>query len=61
MTIYPITRFLLEMVRTDERPVLGTGMTISQNGSLLVLVGATALWFYILRRPPGKAFGGHCS
>ena len=61
MTIYPITRFLLEMVRTDERPVFGTGMTISQNGSLLVLIGAIALWFYILRRPPGRAFGGHCS
>ena len=61
MTIYPITRFLLEMVRTDERPVFGTGLTISQNGSLLVLIGAIALWFYILRRPPGKAFGGHCS
>ena len=61
MTIYPITRFLLEMVRTDESAVFGTGMTISQNGSLLVLIGATALWIYILRRPPGTAFGAEAA
>ena len=51
LTIYPITRFLLEMIRTDEAPVFGTGMSISQNVSLLLLLAAVALWAYILRRP----------
>jgi phosphatidylglycerol:prolipoprotein diacylglycerol transferase len=57
ISIYPITRFLLEIIRTDESPVFGTGLTISQNISLLMLICAAALWFYILRRPPGRAFG----
>ncbi len=46
MSIYPVTRFLIEGLRTDEGPVLGTGMSISQNVSLLMLICAAALWFY---------------
>jgi phosphatidylglycerol:prolipoprotein diacylglycerol transferase len=57
ITVYPITRFLLEIVRTDEPPIFGTGLTISQNVSLVVLLCGMGLWFCILRRPPGKAFG----
>ena len=58
ITLYPITRFLLEMIRTDEaKNVFGTDMTISQNVSLAVLVGAAALWFHILRRPRRKTWG----
>ncbi|OHB69450.1 MAG: hypothetical protein A2V70_02825 [Planctomycetes bacterium RBG_13_63_9] len=56
LSIYPVARFLLEMIRTDESPVFHTGMSISQNASLLLLVCAAALWFYILRQPAGKAF-----
>ncbi len=56
LTIYPVTRFVLEIIRTDERPVFGTGLTISQNVSLLMLLGAAGFWFYILGRPPGTAF-----
>jgi phosphatidylglycerol:prolipoprotein diacylglycerol transferase len=56
LSIYPVTRFLLEIIRTDERSVFGTGMTISQNVSLLLLVVAAATWFYVLRKPPGRAF-----
>jgi phosphatidylglycerol---prolipoprotein diacylglyceryl transferase len=56
ITIYPITRFLLEVIRTDESPVFGTGLSISQNISLLVLVGAVALWCYLLRQPRGLTF-----
>jgi phosphatidylglycerol:prolipoprotein diacylglycerol transferase len=52
---YPVCRFLLEIVRTDESPIFGTGLTISQNISLLVLICAAGLWFYILRRPPDGA------
>jgi phosphatidylglycerol---prolipoprotein diacylglyceryl transferase len=57
ITVYPITRFLVEMIRTDEAAIFGTGLTISQNVSLLILLLAAALWYYVLRRPPHKAFG----
>jgi phosphatidylglycerol:prolipoprotein diacylglycerol transferase len=56
LTIYPVTRFLLEIIRTDESAIFGTGLSISQNVSLLVMLGAAALWFHILRRPRGIAF-----
>ncbi len=51
MTIYSITRFLEEIIRIDETSVFGTGLSISQNVSLLVLAGSVALWIYILRQP----------
>jgi len=56
LSTYPILRFFIEHLRTDEAAVFGTGMSISQNVSLLVLVCAAALWYYILRRPCGLAF-----
>ena len=33
--------------------MLGTGLTISQNVSLLLLLCAAAVWFYVLRQPRG--------
>jgi hypothetical protein len=56
LTLYPITRFLIEMIRTDEPPIFGTGMTISQNVSLIFLVSAVALWVSILLKPRGTVF-----
>jgi phosphatidylglycerol:prolipoprotein diacylglycerol transferase len=56
MSIYPITRFYIESLRTDEAAVFGTGMSISQNVSVLLILCATALWLYVLRRPRGLAF-----
>ncbi|HVT29663.1 MAG TPA: prolipoprotein diacylglyceryl transferase family protein [Lacipirellulaceae bacterium] len=53
LTIHPITRFLLEIIRTDEPPVFGTGMTISQNVSLGLLACGGVLWWYLSRRPRG--------
>jgi len=58
LSLYPIARFLLEMIRTDESPVFA-GLTISQNISLLLLICGAGLWLYILRQPPGKAFAAH--
>jgi phosphatidylglycerol:prolipoprotein diacylglycerol transferase len=52
ISIYPITRFLIESLRSDEAAIFGTGMSISQNVSIVLLLGAAALWFYILRQPP---------
>jgi phosphatidylglycerol:prolipoprotein diacylglycerol transferase len=56
LTLYPINRFLMELIRTDEPGVLGTGLTIGQVVSLLLLALAIALWVFILRRPKGRAF-----
>jgi phosphatidylglycerol:prolipoprotein diacylglycerol transferase len=53
LTIHPITRFLLEVIRTDEPAVFGTGLSISQNISLALLAGAAMLWWYLSRQPPG--------
>ena len=61
MTIYPVTRFLLEIIRTDEGSLFSTGMTISQNVSIAILLAITALWIVVLRQPknsPGAA-GDH--
>jgi phosphatidylglycerol---prolipoprotein diacylglyceryl transferase len=50
-TIYPITRFLMEIIRTDEGPVFGTTLSISQNISLLILAGVGIFWWYLSRQP----------
>ncbi len=59
LTLLPITRFMLEIIRTDEPAVFGTGLSISQNVSVLVLAAAIALWAWILTRPAGTAFPRH--
>jgi phosphatidylglycerol:prolipoprotein diacylglycerol transferase len=56
LTLYPVTRFLLEIIRTDEPGVFGTGLTIAQIVSLIGLVCAAAFWAWIWMRPPGTAF-----
>ena len=56
VTIYPVTRFFIETLRTDEAAISGTGMSISQNVSLLILACAAGLWFYVLRQPKGTAY-----
>jgi phosphatidylglycerol:prolipoprotein diacylglycerol transferase len=58
-TIYPITRFLMEVIRTDEPAVLSTGLTISQNISLAILIGAGIFWVYLRRQPPSVAWPIH--
>ena len=37
LVVYPVTRFLLEILRGDETGQFGTGLTISQCFSLLLL------------------------
>jgi phosphatidylglycerol:prolipoprotein diacylglycerol transferase len=53
LTIHPITRFLLEIIRIDEPAVFGTGLSISQNISLAILVLALGLWWHLSRQPSG--------
>lgn len=59
LTAHPISRFLLEMIRNDEAAVFGTGLSISQNISLIFLLLAAALWYHIARRPPGRVWFAH--
>ena len=61
LSIYPVTRFFIEFLRSDEAAVLGTGLSIGQCVSLLLLVFTAGLWFYILRRPKGMAFSANIS
>ena len=51
LSIYPIQRIFEESLRTDELPIFGTGMTISQNVSILTLAAAVAVWIFVLRSP----------
>lgn len=53
---YAVTRFTLEVIRTDEGAIGGTGMTISQNVSVAMLIGALALTAYLWRAPRGTSF-----
>lgn len=50
MVTYPVTRFFIEHLRGDES-ALATGMTISQNISIGLLVCGLAFWAWLSRRP----------
>lgn len=52
LTLHPLSRILLEAIRIDEPPALGTPLSISQLVSLVLLVAAAGLWWWILRQPP---------
>jgi phosphatidylglycerol:prolipoprotein diacylglycerol transferase len=56
LMIYPISRFLEEIIRTDEQAVFGTGLSISQNISLAVFVSGIGLWFYLSKQPARVAW-----
>jgi phosphatidylglycerol---prolipoprotein diacylglyceryl transferase len=51
LTLHPISRFLIEIIRTDEPAVLGTAWSISQNLSLSFLLAAAGVWWYLSRQP----------
>jgi phosphatidylglycerol:prolipoprotein diacylglycerol transferase len=53
LTITPITRFLLEEIRTDESGMFGTRFSISQLISIAAIVGAAILWAFVMRQPTG--------
>jgi len=56
LTIYPISRFLMECIRVDEPGIWGTPLTGAQFLSLGLLASVCGLWAFLLRRPAGKAF-----
>jgi prolipoprotein diacylglyceryltransferase len=53
LSIHPVTRFLLEIIRTDEPSVFGTGLSISQNISVLLLAVGVGIWWYLSHRAAG--------
>lgn len=53
MACYAIHRFVNEMLRNDTAPVFA-GMTLSQNGSILVLTLAVALLVYLWLKPTAE-------
>jgi phosphatidylglycerol:prolipoprotein diacylglycerol transferase len=55
VTLHPLSRFLLEMIRSDESGQFGTALTISQWLSLAILAAAAGLWWYLERQPHGSA------
>jgi phosphatidylglycerol:prolipoprotein diacylglycerol transferase len=52
LTLHPISRIVLEQIRVDEPPALGTPLSISQLVSLLLLVSAGGLWWWVSLQPP---------
>lgn len=49
--IYPVCRFLLEMIRTDEKGAFGTPFTVSQLVSFGLFSAGLALFAYVRSRP----------
>lgn len=54
LTLYPVSRFLLEWIRSDEPGRLGTPFTISQLVSILLFLSAIGLWGFLATRPRGS-------
>jgi hypothetical protein len=46
---------LLEIIRTDESAIFGTGLSISQNISIVILLAALCGWVYLRMSPPRLA------
>ena len=55
ITIHPLSRFLLEMIRSDEPGRFGTDLTIAQWMSVAILAAGIALWIYLERQPRGSS------
>ena len=58
LTIYPVTRFLLEIIRTDEPARFGSVFTISQLVSIVILLAAVVVWVIVTRQPRTAPRGG---
>ncbi|HUE69664.1 MAG TPA: prolipoprotein diacylglyceryl transferase family protein [Pirellulaceae bacterium] len=54
VTLHPISRFLLEIIRDDEPGLWGTPLTIAQWTSAAIFIGAGVLWWCLARQPRGS-------
>jgi len=57
--LYPINRFCLETIRTDEESFCGTGLTISQCVSLALLTFGIIFLLYAFLTPPKRRLEGY--
>jgi phosphatidylglycerol---prolipoprotein diacylglyceryl transferase len=55
VTLHPISRFLLEIIRDDEPGLWGTPLTIAQWTSVAIFLAAIGLWWYLARQPRGSS------
>lgn len=53
MVTYPVTRFFIERLRSDE-PGMIYGLTISQAISVVLFLGGLAYWAYLQTLPRGR-------
>ena len=54
MVLYSVGRFCIEIVRNDEGSFFGTGLTVSQNISIIVCLAGITLFMHVCR---GKKLG----
>jgi phosphatidylglycerol:prolipoprotein diacylglycerol transferase len=54
---YPVSRFLIEILRDDEQAFVA-GLTISQGISILLFLIGAAFWYYLSRLPVGRHADG---
>jgi prolipoprotein diacylglyceryltransferase len=54
ITLHPISRILLEEIRIDEPPALGTPLSISQLMSVVILGCALVFWWWLSTQPQQK-------
>lgn len=54
LIVYPITRFLIEIIRNDEKGIGGTSFTISQWVSLGMVASGIVLTIWLNRKPQAK-------
>ncbi len=57
LTLFPITRFLEEIIRTDEPQNFLWGMTISQTISIGLVLCSVAFWWWVLQKPKDSTMG----
>ncbi len=56
-TLYPVTRFMMELIRNDEKGQLGTSLTISQLISIVLFISGVTL-LAVLSKKNGPAGRG---
>lgn len=52
--IYPVNRFLIEFLRSDEPGRFGTSLTISQWVSIFLFVSGASFYLWVRSRPSGR-------
>ena len=56
LVLYSVNRFGLELIRTDEASFMGTGLSVSQCVSLLVIIVGVGVLIHLARHPVPRAY-----